>query len=200
MTLPQAASGAADTLNQAIASCKTGSKGVYTMSVSIPANTVAARFETFNRDVQNGETGKQDVDLLMLDSTGALVDYSMHTGANESISLNSPPAGSYKLCLIGYELVNGAPAQLTLSSAIVGRGDVGGNLKVALPGKVYGGSTASIGLSWSGLASGKRYVGGVQLFDEGGRLGGTTMLSVDTDNPVPQTAPVARTRKLNSDI
>jgi subtilisin family serine protease len=200
MTLPQAASGAADTLNQAIASCKTGSKGVYAMPVSIPANTVAARFETFNRDVQNGETGKQDVDLLMLDGSGALVDYSMHVGANESISLNSPPAGSYKLCLIGYELVNGAPAQLTLSSTIVGRSDVGGNLKVALPSKVYGGSTASIGLSWSGLASGKRYVGGVQLFDESGRLGGTTMLSVDTNNPVPLAAPVARTRKLNSDI
>ncbi|MET0322331.1 MAG: S8 family peptidase [Duganella sp.] len=183
LTVAQAAPGAADTVAQAVNACKAGAPGTRLVPFAIPAATVAARFELFDRDVAGGADGRQDVDLLLLNG-GALVNYSMHTGANEAISLASPPAGTYQLCVIGYDLAGGAPAALTLSSAIVGKGDTGG-LKAALPGKVIGGSTATVGLSWSGLAAGKRYLGGVQLQDASGAVAATTVVSIGTDGAPP---------------
>lgn len=158
---------------------------------------VAARFETFDRDTDGGANGGRDVDLLVF-SGDTLLDYSMHVGANESLTLPSPPAGVVQVCVIGFDLAQGAPANLVLSSSIVNRSDVGGSLKAALPSKVYGGSTATVGLSWSGLATGKRYVGGLQMFDPNGALIGTTVISIDTDNAIPVAAGVAHTVKRNS--
>jgi hypothetical protein len=71
-----------------------------------------------------------------------------------------------------------------LSSWIVNPGD-GGSLKVALPATVYAGSTATVGATWSGLATGKRYVGGFQLTDLSGTPQATTVLRVSTDGSVP---------------
>jgi hypothetical protein len=42
-----------------------------------------------------------------------------------------------------------------------------------------------VGISWSGLATGKRYVGGVQLTDLSGNPQSTTVLRVSTDGSVP---------------
>ncbi|NGZ83164.1 S8 family serine peptidase [Duganella aceris] len=184
LSVGKAASGSADTVAQAVASCKAGATGFKLVPFSVPAGTVAARFETFDRDIDGGADGRQDLDMVLL-SGGALVDYSMHVGANEAIILSSPPAGAYQLCLIGYDLAGGAPAAFTLSSALVGKADAGGNLKAAAPGKVYAGSTATVGLSWSGLAAGKRYVGGVQLLDASGAVAATTVVSIGTDAALP---------------
>ncbi|MFA9215659.1 MAG: S8 family serine peptidase [Sphingomonadaceae bacterium] len=191
LTLAQAAPGSADTLAQAIRSCQAGAPGVKVVPVAITANTMAARFETFDRDVEGGRDGQQDVDLLLLQN-GAMIDYSMHVGANESISVSNPTPGNYQLCVIGYDLAQGAPAALTLSSTLVARSTLPGSLKVSLPSKVYANSTASVGLSWSGLASGKRYVGALQLFDPFGNLAATTVLSVNTDNAAPAMLGVTR--------
>lgn len=183
LTVAQAVPGTVDTVAQAVTACKAGATGTRLVPFAIPAATVAARFELFDRDTTGGADGRQDVDLLLLGG-GALVNYSMHLGANEAISLASPPAGTYQLCVIGYDLAGGVPAALTLSSAIVGKGDTG-SLKAALPGKVIGGSTATVGLSWSGLAAGKRYLGGMQLLDASGAVAATTVVSIGTDGAVP---------------
>jgi hypothetical protein len=191
LKVDQAPYGTADTLVQATAACKAGATGTMVVPVTIPVDTLAARFELLDRDVEGGATGQQDIDLVVL-SGGTLVDYSMHVGSNESITLGSPPAGNYQVCVIGYDLAAGAPANVVLSSALVGRNDQGGALKVALPSKVYAGSTATVGLSWSGLASGKRYVGGVRLTDQDGQGAVTTVLSIGTDGAPPVNAMAQR--------
>jgi hypothetical protein len=185
-----APAGSADTLAQATASCNAGSAGVQLMPFVVPADTVVARFETFDRDIEGNSNGRQDVDLALL-KDGKLLAYSMTVGSNESITVASPAAGTYQLCVIGYDLAPGAPAKLAVSSAIVPRSD-SGSLKAALPSKVYAGSTATVGLSWSGLAVGKRYIGAVGFVDPSGNAAATTVLAVDTDDAVPVAAGVTR--------
>ena len=68
----------------------------------------------------------------------------------------------------------------SLSSWIVKTGD-GAGLNALVPTTVYAGGTATVGLSWSGLTSGKRYVGGVQFQDAGGVTQATTTLRSSTD-------------------
>jgi len=199
LTVGQAVPGTADTVAQAVALCNAHGAGTTLVPVDIPAGTLAARFETWDRDVSGGASGMQDVDLVLL-SSGSLVNYSMHLGANEALMLASPPAGSYQLCVIGYDLEAGAPADVVLSSATVARNTAGGNLKLALPGKVYGGSNATVGLSWSGLTAGKRYLGGVELYDASGALGGTTAIAVGTDDALPVAASVQRVKKPNGSL
>lgn len=185
-----AAAGTADTLAQATATCNAGGPGVTLLPFTVPANTVVARFETFARDVEDDTAGRQDVDLALL-KDGKLIDYSMLIGSNESITRAAPAAGVYQLCVIGYDLQPGSQAKLTLSSAIVPRSD-STSLKVALPPKVYAGSTSTMGLNWSGLASGKRYIGAVGLLDPSGNAAATTVLAIDTDDAVPVAAGLSR--------
>ena len=198
LTITQAAPGSVDTLDQVTAACNAGGTGVRVVPVSVPANTVVARFETFNRDTEGGEG--HDLDMAVLTGAGALVASSLHEGSNEAITLASPAAGGYKVCVIGYALANGVSADFTLSSAVVSRNDKGGNLKVSLPSTVYAAGTASVGLGWSGLLSGKRYLGGLQLLDLNNNTASTTVLSVETDNAVPVSSPVDRVIKRNAGL
>jgi subtilisin family serine protease len=196
LTVGQSTPGSVDTQAEVAATCNAGGPGVNIVPFVFPANTVAARFETFDRDTEGG--GGQDLDLALL-KDGVLVGYSGNEGANEAITLASPPAGGYKLCVIGYAVANGVSADYTLSSAVVSRTDAGG-IKVALPSTVYASKTASVGISWSGLATGARYLGGVQLLDANGNTGATTLLSVETNNPVPVPAAEARARTVDRGI
>ncbi|USX26832.1 S8 family serine peptidase [Oxalobacteraceae bacterium OTU3CINTB1] len=194
LSVAQAPSGSADTVAQAVAACKAGGGGVRLVPVTVPSGTVAARFELFDRDVEGGAGGAQDLDLVLLQN-GALVNLSMHVGANETISLASPPAGAYQLCVIGYALSGRSTAAFTLSSGMVNRSDAGGNLKAAVPGRIVAGSTATVGLSWAGLVDGKRYLGGVQLLDANGGVATTTLISIGTDGAPPVARGEARTIK-----
>lgn len=187
----QAPAGTADTLAQVTTSCNAGNSGVQMMPFSIPADTMMARFETFDRDIAGDGATRQDVDLAVF-KDGRLVDYSMTVGSNESITLALPQPGEYRLCVIGYELAAHAPIELSVSSAIVPRSS--GSLKVTPPSKVYGGSTATVGLSWSGLNSGQRYLGAVAYVDPAGMTAAATAVAIDTDNAVPILSGVARTR------
>ncbi|MHA4867273.1 S8 family peptidase [Duganella sp. PWIR1] len=184
--------GSADSLAQAAATCNAGSNGVRVMPFTVPADTLVARFETFDRDIENNAERTQDVDLALM-KDGKLLDYSMTIGSNESITVTTPKAGVYQLCVIGYDLPAGATARLKVSSAIVPRNSSPGTLKAAAPGKVYGGSTATVGLSWSGLAADKRYLGAATYLDPNGRIATTTAVAVDTDNAVPVVSGMERT-------
>ena len=72
-----------------------------------------------------------------------------------------------------------------LSSWIVTASDTSNTLRVLLPSTVYAGSTATAGLSWSGLAMGGRYLGGVEFKDAGGGVQAATVLRVDTTGAAP---------------
>jgi hypothetical protein len=103
--------------------------------------------------------------------------------ANESVQLLNPAAGDYKVCVVGYA-PRGGSASYALSSWLVNSASTGGNFKVNVPSSATIGGTASVGMSWSGLATGKRYVGAVN-FLLGGVKQGTTVIDVDTTDPLP---------------
>jgi hypothetical protein len=198
-TVVQSVSGTVDTLAQIKAACNSGAQGTKLVPFSFAANTVAASFETFNRETSS-QTSADDIDLALLNGAGNIVATALHAGSNESILLASPPAGSYKLCLINYAAANNSATTFNLHSAVVNTSDVGGNFKAMMPSVVYPGGTASVGTSWSGLAAGKRFLGGLRLLDASGVVGATTLFQVETNNPVPLAEPMARPAKGNPAI
>ncbi|MBV6319933.1 S8 family serine peptidase [Duganella violaceipulchra] len=187
MTVAEAVTGTVDSLDQVKAACNSGATGTTVVPVSIAANTVVAAFELFNADTSSGNGG-DDLDLAVL-SGGNVVGYSGHGGANEAVILTSPDAGSYSVCVIGYAAANGSATDFKLSSAVVNRSDTGGALRVAVPSQVYAASTASVSASWSGLAAGTRYYGGIQYLGLDSSVAATTVLKVETNNPVPLAQP-----------
>jgi hypothetical protein len=58
-----------------------------------------------------------------------------------------------------------------------------------MPTRVYKGKSATVNVSWSDLPKGKRFVGGLQYLDTDGKAAGTTLLQVETDDPVPLARP-----------
>ncbi|RYE99370.1 MAG: peptidase S8 and S53 subtilisin kexin sedolisin, partial [Oxalobacteraceae bacterium] len=144
----------------------------------------------FDRDTAGGSG--HDLDLALLNPAGTLVGYSGNGGSNEFIAVNSPAAGAYQLCVVGYAAADGRSTDFTLSSAVVTSSDKGGNFKVLAPAKVYSGSTATVNASWSGLAAGKRYLGAIQLLDANGAPATVTTLQVETNNPIPLGEPVLK--------
>jgi hypothetical protein len=160
-----------------VAGVDTASIKVY--SFFLPPETIVARFET--RDADVGTPG-DDNDMIIVSPSGASV-YSGNDGSNEAVQVVSPTSGTYKVCVGAY----GGAAVMThkLSSWVVTASDASSSLNVLLPSTVYAGSTATAGLSWSGLATGGRYVGGVQFKDAGGTVQTATVLRVNTDGSAP---------------
>ncbi|WP_020656299.1 S8 family serine peptidase [Massilia niastensis] len=178
-----------DTPAQMQAACRNGAPGVLARSVNVPANAMLALFELFDRDT--GAPGDDDLDLVLLDPSGALVSASAAGGSNEQVIASTPAAGEYKLCVIGYQAANGSEVDFSLSSAIVAAGEGAGTLTASVPSRVYTGKMATVNLSWSGLEKGKRYVGALQYMGRTGAPAATTMMMVETDDPLP----LARTER-----
>lgn len=171
----------ATTSAQLKAICQAGvdTANVKVYNFGIPAGAIVARFALRNADVG---TAGDDNDMMLLFPDNSTNVYSGNDGSNEAVQVAAPAAGNYKVCVVAY---NGAAAMThRLSSWIVNPGD-GGGLRAVVPSQVYAGSSATVGISWSGLATGKRYVGGVQLTDLSGNPQSTTVLRVSTDGSVP---------------
>lgn len=143
-------------------------------NVAIPAGTIVARFA-----LRQQETGASDDHDLGILTPGNAWTYSGNDGSNEAVQLRSPAAGNYKVCVNAYGS-NDATMSHKLSSWIVTPSDIGGKFVVAVPGKVVAGNNTTVGMSWSGLAEGKRYVGGAQFLDLNNTVQATTVLRVDT--------------------
>ncbi|MEC5215286.1 hypothetical protein RCH09_000216 [Actimicrobium sp. GrIS 1.19] len=162
--------------------------GVDTVSVKVhnfvvPVGTIVARFALRQED-----TGAvtDDNDLMLVAPDGSTV-YSGNDGSIESVQVASPAAGNYKVCVAAYG--GGAAMTHKLSSWVVTPSDIGGKFNVLLPGTVYAGSTASVGVSWSGLPLGGRFVGGAQFKDASGAVQATTVVRVETNGGLPLAEP-----------
>jgi hypothetical protein len=68
---------------------------------------------------------------------------------------------------------------------VVGTADASSTLNVMLPGNAVAGGTATVGVSWNGLATGVRYLGGFQYKDPVGTIAGTTLVQVEPGGPAP---------------
>ena len=155
--------------------------GVTLLPYTLPANLALARFTTYDADVASSDYN--DIDLAVL-KDGVLQGYSGAGGSNEAIALLAPAAGSYDVCLIGYHIAGGNVG-LMLSSVLLQRDDSGAALRVLAPAKVYASGSATVGVSWAGLAAGQRYAGLVNLLKPDGAPGASTVVSVDTTDPLP---------------
>ncbi len=176
-TIGQAATGAA-----ASAACKAGgATGVNVHSVVIPAGTLAARFATYDAETTGG--ANTDMDMEVYNAANVLVGSSGNEGSNEQVELRLPAAGTYKVCVIGYA-PQGGQADYTLSSWVLAPGLSNGGFKALMPGTAYTGGTASVSLSWSNLAEGKRHLGAVG-YQVAGVVQGVTVVEVNTNDPVP---------------
>lgn len=176
--------GQANTVQDNLALCRGGaSNGVHTHSFTVPAGTLLARFSLFDSDNVGAAPGDSDLDLILLRGT-TLVGQSGNATSNESIQLVAPAAGTYTLCVIGYEPAGGQTSY-KLSSWLVQPNATAGNFKVVSPSSATVGGTASVGLSWSNLTAGKRYVGAINYL-VGGVKQGSTVVDVDTTDPLPQ--------------
>ena len=163
-----------------------GGAGVNVHTFDVPAGTIAARWSLFDSETEGGSAS--DLDLIVLRGT-TLVSSSGNGGSNERVHLDQPVAGAYKVCVIGYEPVNGS-AEYKLSSWVLAPGASHGNFKVLMPTTAFIGKTMSVTMSWSGLAAGVRHLGGVNFMQGAARLG-TTLVEVNTNDPVP-TATMSR--------
>jgi hypothetical protein len=168
-----------------VAECKAGgSDSVKAVSVTVPAGALAARFALYDADTSGYAAGaSDDLDLLVLNSAGDTVGTSGGPTATEQVQLSNPAAGTYQVCVIGYAPHNGT-ATYTLSSWVVTPADIGGNFKAMLPGQAYLGGTATVGMSWSGLAPDTRYLGALR-YVVGGVPQTTTSILIETTDPVP---------------
>ena len=147
--------------------------------VAVPAGTIVARWALRQADV--GDAG-DDHDMVVIGPDGKSAGYSGNDGSNEAVQVTSPAAGTYRVCVLAYG--GAAPMKHKLSSWIVQPGD-GAGLNAVVPSTVYSGSTATVGLSWSGVTAGKRTVGGAQWLDLTGKPAATTVVRVSTDGSVP---------------
>ena len=156
--------------------CRTGglASSIRAYDVVVPAGTIVARFALRQQDTGGAS---QDHDLGVLTPAGAWV-YQGNDFTNEALQFSSPAAGTYRVCVLAW----GGATNMThkLSSWVVTPSDTGGNLVVAIPGKVVANANTTVGMSWSGLQAGKRYLGGAQFRDMAGNVQSTTVLRIDT--------------------
>jgi len=175
----------------AAAVCKatgpTANVAVYTFAV--PAGAIVARFALRQADV-SGAT--DDNDLAVVLPNGAVAASEGGT-SHETVELLNPAAGNYKVCVASYAAASGSSTH-QLSSWIVSPGDTaGGAFNVAMPATVYPGGTSTVGVVWSGLATGHRYLGGIQYLDASATVATATALAIDTTpgTPLDMPTPIA---------
>jgi Subtilase family/Fibronectin type-III domain/Peptidase inhibitor I9/PA domain len=128
-------------------------------TVDVPAGTTYARFSLFDADVGLAGT---DLDVEVYDAAGTLVGSSGGATASEEVNLVSPVAGAYTIRVIGYSIPGaiGATANFHLFSWTLGS-SAAGNMAVTAPSSASTGGSGSIGLSFSGLTAGTKYLGAV---------------------------------------
>ncbi len=177
------------------AACKAGtakpSLAVYNFSV--PAGTIVARFALRQADV-SGATDDNDLAIVLPDGTDIV---SGSGTSHEMVEVLNPAAGNYKVCVQSYAAASGSSTHM-LSSWIVKPGDTaGGSFNVLMPATVYAGGTSTAGMSWSGLLSGHRYLGGAQFLDASAVPAAATPIMIDTTpgTPLETLTPTSSSKK-----
>jgi hypothetical protein len=151
--------------------CSLASPNAVLIPTAVPAGTTYARFALFDADVSPGA----DIDMCVFNSGGTLVGSSGSGTSAEEVNLTSPAAGNYTVVVQGWGVVGSSPFKLhtwLLDSTAVG------NMTVSAPATAVTGATGTIGLSFTGLAPGTRYLGSVVYGGPAG-LPSPTIVRVD---------------------
>jgi hypothetical protein len=121
--------------------------------VTIPAGTSYARFSLFDENVSPAS----DLDLSVYKGT-TLVGSSGGGTSSEEVNLINPAAGTYTVYVDGYATAD--PSTFTLFTWVLGTA-AAGNFSVTAPASATVGATGAIGLTFSGLTPGVKYLGSV---------------------------------------
>ncbi len=150
--------------------CSLTSPNAQLVSVVVPAGTTYARFSLFDADVAPGA----DIDLcVFLGSTQ--VGGSGSGSSAEEVNLVAPAAGNYTVVVQGWGVPGSSPFKL--HSWLLGSARAG-NMAVSAPASATLGTTGAIGLTFSGLTAGKKYLGSV-AYDGVAGLPNPTIVRVD---------------------
>lgn len=133
-------------------SIMTGEQQVYV--VDIPANSTYARFSLFDADTTPGS----DLDLYVFNSAFAQIGGSGGGTSDEEVNLVNPAAGTYYVMVDGFGTAD--PSTYTLYTWTLGDAATG-NMTVTAPASATVGTVGAIGLTFSGLTPGVRYLGSV---------------------------------------
>lgn len=146
--------------------------GITIHVVAIPAGTTYSRFSLFDAFTD----GNDDIDLYVFNPSGSLVGSSGSGTSAEEVNLVNPPAGNYFVVVHGWQ-TDGADANYTLFNWNLGSA-AAGNMTVTAPATATLGATGTIGLAFSGLVPGTKYLGSVAY---GGAAGmpAPTIIRVD---------------------
>jgi subtilisin family serine protease len=138
--------------------CSLASPNAQLIPVAIPLGTTYARFALFDADVNPGS----DIDMCVFNSAGTLVGTSGSGTSAEQVNLGTGTLdiGGQTVTVVvqGWGVVGSSPFKL--HTWTLGVADAG-NMSVAAPASATTGATGSIGLTFSGLATGTKYLGSV---------------------------------------
>lgn len=148
-----------------------GGPGTTAFSVVIPSGTTYARFSLFNTNVSPAS----DLDLYVYRGA-TLVGASGGGTSDEEVNLLNPTAGTYTVYVHGFS-VPGGTANFTLFQWLLDSTAVG-NMAVTAPASATIGGTGTVNLTFSGLASGTKYLGSVAYSGTSG-LPNPTIVRVD---------------------
>jgi hypothetical protein len=152
--------------------CSLTSPNAQLHTVAIPAGTTYARFSLFDEFTD----GEDDLDMCVFLGTTAVGASGGGTSAEE-VNLVNPAAGSYTVVVQGWG-TDGPDAQYTLFHWVLGS-TAAGNMAVTAPASATLGATGTIGLTFSGLVPGTKYLGSVAYSGSAG-LPNPTIVRVDT--------------------
>ena len=144
--------------------------------MTIPAGTTYARYALFDADVNSGA----DIDLCVFQGETLVGSSGSGTSAEEvNFVFTAPAAAPIPLTVVvqGWGVNGSSPFKLhewALGSASAG------NMTVSAPASATIGGTGAVNLSFSGLASGTRYLGSVVY---GGAAGMPNPTIVRVDQP-----------------
>ena len=142
--------------------------------INVPAGTTLARFSTFN----DATDGNDDLDLYVYDSGGTQVGSSGGGDAIEQVDLVNPASGDYTVYVHGFA-TDGPDANYTLFAWELGSADAGNMAVSGLPASATVGGHSTLTLNWSGLATGKRWLGAID-YGNGSTTIGSTIVRINS--------------------
>lgn len=150
--------------------------GVRAIPVTIPAGTTYARFSLFDANV----APPSDLDLYVFRVTPlgeTLVGISGGATSTEEVNLLNPLAAAYTVYVHGFAVTGTATFRL-FSWLLGSAAAVPSNMAVTAPATATLGSTGTIGLTFSGLVPGTKYLGSV-LYGGAAGMPNPTIVRVD---------------------
>ena len=154
--------------------CSLTSPNAQLIAVTIPVGTTYARYALSDADVNPGS----DIDLCVFQGTTLVGSSTSGTSAETvNFAFSSPTASPIALTVVvqGWGVVGSSPFKLY--TWYVGTADAG-NMAVSAPASATLGGTGTIGLTFSGLTSGVKYLGTVVYSGSAG-LPSPTVVSVN---------------------